>query len=303
MERRVVRVGTRKSPLALWQTRWVIERLAARWPDLEFEEVPMVTQGDLILDRPLDQAGGRGLFVAEMEAALLQGAIDLAVHSMKDLPIDLAPGLTLGPVPPRADARDLLVSRHGWHDLRDLPQGARVGTSSPRRKAQLLAHRPDLEIVPVRGNLETRLRKLDEGAVDGLVLAAAGLQRMGYAVQGLPLEPPLFLPAVGQGALGIELRAGDGWLLERLQPIGDPAATAAVRAERAFLKSLGGGCHLPIAAWAQVRGGRLTLFGRVLSPDGRRRLDGEISGAWEEAAALGRALGERLLAQGAGELV
>src|SRR5690554_2696414 len=143
-ERRVVRVGTRKSPLALWQTRWVIARLQDAWPGLHFEEVPMVTQGDLILERPLDQAGGRGLFVAEMEAALLQGAIDLAVHSMKDLPIDLAPGLTLGPVPPRADARDLLVSRHGWHDLRDLPQGARVGTSSPRRKAQLLAHRPDL---------------------------------------------------------------------------------------------------------------------------------------------------------------
>lgn len=303
MERRVVRVGTRKSPLALWQTRWVIGRLSETWPEIQFEEVPMVTQGDLLLDRPLDQAGGRGLFVAEMEEALLRGEIDLAVHSMKDLPIDLAPGLTLGPVPPRADARDLLVTRHGWQSLNDLPHRARVGTSSPRRRAQLLACRPDLEILPVRGNLGTRLRKLDEGEVEGLVLAAAGLERMGYEVQGFPLDPPLFLPAVGQGALGIELRSGDTWLLERLAPIGDPAATAAVQSERAFLKSLGGGCHLPIAGWAQVTGDHLTLLGRVLSPDGRRRIDDEISGRVEEAAVLGQALGERLLARGAAGLV
>src|SRR5690606_4780960 len=181
-ERRVVRVGTRKSPLALWQTRWVIARLQEAWPGLHFEEVPMVTQGDLVLDRPLDQAGGRGLFVAEMEEALLAGRIDLAVHSMKDLPIELAPGLVLGPVPPRADRAS----------------------------------------VPVRGNLGTRLRKLEEGQVDGLVLAAAGLARMGYELAGFPLEPPLFLPAVGQGALALELRADDPWLRERLAPLGDP---------------------------------------------------------------------------------
>lgn len=302
MERRVVRVGTRKSPLALWQTRWVIARLAEVWPQIQFEEVPMVTQGDLLLDRPLDQAGGRGLFVAEMEEALLEGAIDLAIHSMKDLPIDLALGLTLGPVPPRADPRDLLVSRHGWQSLDQVPEGARVGTSSPRRKAQLLAQRPDLQIFPVRGNLGTRLRKLDEGQVDGLVLAAAGLARLGYQVPGFPLDPPGFLPAVGQGALGVELRADDTWLLERLAPIGDRAATAEVAAERAFLKSLGGGCHLPIAGWSQVVGEHLTLLGRVISPDGSRQLEEQIAGGVEEAAALGQRLGERLLARGAADL-
>lgn len=302
-ERRVVRVGTRKSPLALWQTRWVIARLQEAWPGLHFEEVPMVTQGDLVLDRPLDQAGGRGLFVAEMEEALLAGRIDLAVHSMKDLPIELAPGLVLGPVPPRADPRDLFVSRQGWQSLAQLPPKARVGTSSPRRRAQLLAQRPDLEIVPVRGNLGTRLRKLEEGQVDGLVLAVAGLARMGYELAGFPLEPPLFLPAVGQGALALELRADDPWLRERLAPLGDPAATAEVAAERALLRHLGGGCHLPIAAWARASGDRLTLQARVISPDGARHLDGQLTGPLSEAASLGERLAGELLARGARDLL
>lgn len=301
-DRRVVRVGTRKSPLALRQTRWVMERLSRAWPGIELEEVQMVTEGDRVLDRPLDAAGGRGLFVAEMEEALLEGAIDLAVHSMKDLPIDLAPGLMLGPVPPRADPRDVLVTREGWN-LETLPRAARVGTSSPRRRAQLLACRPDLQVVVLRGNLETRLRKLEEGHADALVLAAAGLERMGYEVQRVPLEPPRFLPAVGQGALGIELRAGDAWLLERLEVLRDPRADAALRAERAFLQALGGGCHLPIAAWSRVEGERLTLLGRVVSPDGSRHLDAEEEGPLADAPAVGRRLGERLLAAGVRDLL
>src|SRR5690606_40970 len=234
-ERRVVRVGTRKSPLALWQTRWVIARLQEAWPGLHFEEVPMVTQGDLVLDRPLDQAGGRGLFVAEMEEALLAGRIDLAVHSMKDLPIELAPGLVLGPVPPRAGPRDLFVSRPGWESPAPLPPSARGGPRRPRRGAPPLGPPPRPGDGAGRGNLGTRLRKLEEGQVDGLVLAAAGLARMGYELAGFPLEPPLFLPAVGQGALALELRADDPWLRERLAPLGDPAATAEVAAERALL--------------------------------------------------------------------
>ncbi|BAS27127.1 hydroxymethylbilane synthase [Limnochorda pilosa] len=302
MNRRVVRVGTRKSPLALRQSRWVMDRLAAAWPELACVEVPMVTEGDRVLDQPLDQAGGRGLFVAEMEEALLRGDIDLAVHSMKDLPIDLATGLTLGPVPLRADPRDVLVSREGW-TLEELPYGARVGTGSPRRRAQLLAHRPDLQVVALRGNLETRLRKLEEGQAEALVLAAAGLDRMGYGAERVPLEPPAFLPAVGQGALGLELRAGDAWLLDRLAALRDPAAEAATRAERAFLHALGGGCHLPIAAWSEVRGDRLHLLGRVVRTDGARRLEGEEEGSADAAEDVGRRLGEGLLASGARALL
>ncbi|MCB9149460.1 MAG: hydroxymethylbilane synthase [Caldilineaceae bacterium] len=293
-------LGTRKSQLALWQTRHVIQLLSAAWPTRQFAEQHFVTQGDRIVDTPLPQIGGKGLFTLELENALRKHEIDMAVHSLKDLPTESPAGLAIGAIPTREDALDALVCR-GNHTLRTLPQGAKVGTSSRRRAAQLLYTRPDLQIIDIRGNVDTRLRKAlaADGPYDGIVLAYAGLKRLERAdviSELLPLE--IMLPAPGQGALGVQCR-DDADSLALLQPLQDAETAAAVTAERAFLAGLGGGCALPVAAFGQLSNGILILHGRVTAPDGAHQIDVFDRCAPAEGAALGQKLATQALAQGA----
>jgi len=297
-----LRLGTRASPLARAQAELVRAALASRHAGLEVELVFVRTTGDR-LRGPLAPAGGKGLFVKEIEEALAAGQIDAGVHSMKDLPGRLAPGLVIGAVPERVDPRDVLVGGDGG-GLAGLPVGARVGTASPRRRAQLLARRPDLAIVLLRGNVDTRLRKWRAGEVDALVLAAAGLARLGIAepaARALAVEE--FLPAVGQGALALECRADDGSTRALLAAVDDPVAATAVAAERAFLTAVGGDCNTALAAHATVADGQVRLRALVADPDGRRQLEDHGTAAASEAAALGRTLAERLLAAGAAALI
>jgi hydroxymethylbilane synthase len=292
-------IGTRGSALALWQTRRVAELLETVRPGLELEIWTIQTQGDLVRDRALSQVGGKGLFVTEIENTLLSGEIDLAVHSLKDMPTEQPAGLVLGAILERADARDALLLREGTGDLRLLPPGARVGTSSLRRRAQLLAVRPDLQVLDLRGNVDTRLRKLREGQYDAVVLAVAGLERLGLAgaiSQVLPLD--LMLPAVGQGALCVEVRAGDGATEALVSGLDHPPTRQATEAERALLHRLEGGCQVPIGAFAWLEADRLVLQGLVAAPDGSRLARDEIQGPATDAARLGMALAERLLAAG-----
>ncbi|HET9915284.1 MAG TPA: hydroxymethylbilane synthase, partial [Anaerolineales bacterium] len=264
--------ATRPSPLARAQTAHVIRSLQAAWPDLECEEQIITTQGDRIVDGPLPEIGGKGVFTGELESALLAGEVDAAVHSLKDLPVEEMPGITIASIPARDAAFDVLVSANG-QTLADLPEAARVGTSSPRRRAQLLACRPDLTILPVRGNVDTRVRKLISGEYDAIVLAAAGLTRLGlqeHITEILPLD--VMLPAPGQGALGVQCRAEDQETLKLLASIHDPLTFAAVTAERAFLAELGGGCSLPVGAFAQKNDGQIILTGGVVSVDGKRAI-------------------------------
>lgn len=264
-----LRIGTRRSPLALWQAHHVAGLLKAREPGLEVELVEIVTKGDKILDSPLAKVGGKGLFVKELEEQLLSGAVDLAVHSLKDMPAELPEGLVLASTPPREDPRDAFVSSRVKR-LADLPSGAKVGTSSLRRACQLKAWRKDLEVVSIRGNVQTRLRKID-GELDAGILAAAGLKRLGLADRITePVEPERILPAVGQGVLALEARAGDPDVLRRLQALEDGPTRVAVTAERAFLKRLGGGCQVPIAAHARVSGKTVDFKGMVGHPDGSK---------------------------------
>ena len=296
-----LRLGTRASPLARVQAEGVRAALAARHPGLTVELVFVRTTGDRVTG-PLAAAGGKGLFVKEIEEALLDGRIDAGVHSMKDVPARLAAGLVIGAVPERADARDVLIGGDGG--LAGLPPGARIGTASPRRRAQLLAHRPDLVVVLLRGNVDTRLRKWRAGEVDALLLAAAGLARLGIsepAAQPLPVDE--FLPAVGQGALALECRADDGATRALLAAVDQPAAASAVAAERAFLAAVGGDCNSAIAAHATLAGGRLTLRALVIDPDGRRRLEERDTAPAADAEALGRTVATRLLAAGAAALM
>ena len=296
-----LRLGTRASPLARVQAEGVRATLAARHPGLTVELVFVRTTGDRVTG-PLAAAGGKGLFVKEIEEALLDGRIDAGVHSMKDVPARLAAGLVIGAVPERADARDVLIGGDGG--LAGLPAGARIGTASPRRRAQLLAHRPDLVVVLLRGNVDTRLRKWRAGEVDALLLAAAGLARLGIsepAAQPLPVDE--FLPAVGQGALALECRADDGATRALLAAVDQPAAATAVAAERAFLAAVGGDCNSAIAAHATLAGGRLTLRALVIDPDGRRRLEERDTAPAADAEALGRTVATRLLAAGAAALM
>ena len=296
-----LRLGTRASPLARVQAEGVRATLAARHPGLTVELVFVRTTGDRVTG-PLAAAGGKGLFVKEIEEALLDGRIDAGVHSMKDVPARLAAGLVIGAVPERADARDVLIGGDGG--LAGLPAGARIGTASPRRRAQLLAHRPDLVVVLLRGNVDTRLRKWRAGEVDALLLAAAGLARLGIsepAAQPLPVDE--FLPAVGQGALALECRADDGATRALLAAVDQPAAATAVAAERAFLAAVGGDCNSAIAAHATLAGGRLTLRALVTDPDGRRRLEERDTAPAADAEALGRTVATRLLAAGAAALM
>ena len=298
-----IRLGTRASRLALAQSGWVAEALRHGHPGLEVTLVPITTSGDRRADERLADVGGKGLFLKEIEDALLAGSVDFAVHSMKDVPAVLPAGLVLAAVPARADARDVLVGTHG-RGLAGLAPGARVGTGSVRRRVQLTATRPDLDVVPLRGNVETRLRRIDEGVVDAVVLAAAGLARLGLgAVDAVPIDPDEMLPAVGQGALALECRAGDETMQRRLASLSDADAEAAVAAERGFLAGIGGDCNTPLAAYARRDGSRVTLRAMVSDQTGARRLLEQGVAPVAEAAGLGRAVAQRLLARGAGELL
>ncbi len=296
-------VGTRGSPLALWQAEWVQQKLREIAPQLSVELQRIKTSGDKILDVPLAKVGGKGLFVKEIEEALLRGEIDLAVHSMKDVPTALPDGLGILCIPPRENPQDVLVSRQG-QTLEQLPTGARIGTSSLRRQAQLLRRRPDFHISMLRGNLDTRLRKVREGEFDAIVLAAAGLRRMGWVNQVTEyLAPEVSLPAIGQGALAIEGRTSDSFVRDLLQPLDDPPTRTAVTAERALLDRLEGGCQVPIGAHATITGDRLALDALIASVDGRRVVRDRIEGPVSDARDLGLHLAERLLSQGGDEIL
>jgi hydroxymethylbilane synthase len=298
---RTITLGTRPSKLAQWQSAHTLAQLQAAWPGLDCRMITLTTQGDRILDRPLPEIGGKGVFTEELEMALLSGEIDLAVHSLKDLPIDAAPGLCLGAVSARANAQDVLISAEG-HTLATLPQGAQVGTSSLRREAQLRMARPDLRIRSLRGNVDTRLRKAREGEYAAIVLAAAGLERLELTQpisEYLALD--VMLPAPGQGVLAVQCRADDADLLRLLQPIHNEPAFRAVTAERAFLAGLGGGCSAPVAAYAENQGQWLSLRGLVATPDGRHVI--RVSAEGQDPAALGQALAHKALSQGAREIL
>ncbi|MGQ9511656.1 hydroxymethylbilane synthase [Thermodesulfitimonas sp.] len=296
---RTVRVGTRGSTLALEQTRIVIRELAKQWPGYRFEVVKIKTTGDKILDVALAKIGDKGLFTKELEVALLKGEIDLAVHSMKDVPTVLPEGLVIGAILRREYPGDVLVSRTG-KTLGELPPGARVGTSSLRRQAQLRYYRPDLELIPVRGNLTTRLNKLKAGVCDALVLAWAGLARLGregYVTERLPYT--VCLPAVSQGAIGVEIRADDSEIAQIVATVDDAPSRAEVVAERAFMRRLEGGCQVPIGAVASVTGAVLTIEGMVADLEGSRLYRDRMSGQVAEAAETGVRLAEKLLSSGA----
>lgn len=298
-----LRLGTRGSALARTQSEEVARLLEARHPGLRVELVVIQTSGDRMQRGPVPAAGLKGLFIKEIEEAVACGRVDLGVHSMKDLPAHLAPGLVLGAVPSRADARDVLVGGPPG-GLRELRTGSRVGTSSVRRRAQLLAIRCDLTVVPLRGNVDTRLGRLQGGELDAIILAAAGLARLGVTEPAIrPISPDDILPAIGQGALALECRADDAPTRELLGAIEDPVAAAAAAAERSFLAAIGGDCNTPLAAYAEVAGERLTLRALVTDPEGRERVATTRTGGIADAVALGREAAEQLLASGAGRLL
>lgn len=299
-ERPRLRLGTRSSPLARWQAEHIAARLTALGIDVEM--IHITTQGD-VKAGPLGQIGGQGLFTKEIQRALLDDRIDLAVHSLKDLPTEHVEGLTLAAVPERESPGDVLVSNQ-VKSLDALPKGARVGTGSTRRKAQLLHARPDLQILDIRGNVDTRLRKLDEGEYDAIVLAEAGLTRLGLTdriAQVLPRS--MMLPAVGQGALGVEARSTDTNTLVLLAPLNDAATRHAVLAERAMLRALRGGCLAPVGAWGRIEAGELQLDGVVLNADGTQRLHAAGTAHPDAAETLGEQIAQELLAQGAAALI
>lgn len=297
------RIGTRGSQLALYQANWVKEKLIKAHPDLNVTLIKIKTTGDKIQDVPLAKMGGKGLFVKEIEEALIQEKIDLAVHSIKDVPTEFPKGLHLSVITQREDPRDVFISRDG-RVLKDLPQKAKIGTSSLRRQAQLLHFRSDLELVPLRGNLDTRLKKLKMMNLDGIVLALAGVKRLGLKERITEIIPTeISLPAIGQGALGIETRMGDKEVEEQIQFLNDQDSWIAVSAERAFLKKLEGGCQVPIAAFARTVGTSLQMDGLVGTVDGKRLVRHHMEGPIEEAESLGIELAEILLNKGAKEIL
>jgi hydroxymethylbilane synthase len=297
-----LRIGTRASALALWQANWVHEQLAA--VGIPSEVIKIASRGDLQPDAPIATIGGDGVFTKELQKALLDGRIHVAVHSLKDLPTEAAPGLILAAVPERESPHDVLVCRSA-QSLTNLPKGARIGTGSLRRRAQVLHLRPELKLLDIRGNVDTRLRKLGDGEYDALVLAEAGLRRLGLQSRITQvLKPPEMLPAVGQGALGLETRFGDHVTRQALESIDDPESHQSVLAERTMLAALAGGCLAPIGAWGRVESdGRLRLSACVLSPDGKTRLEAERVGNAADAMAVGRQVAEELLADGAAKLI
>jgi hydroxymethylbilane synthase len=293
--------ATRPSALARWQTQWVIRALKNIHPSLECEENIITTQGDKILDKPLPEIGGKGLFTQELESELLSGAVHCAVHSLKDLPVENPAGLTVGCIPMRAEVRDALISKNNY-TVETLPTGALVGTSSLRRAAQILARRPDVRTESLRGNVDTRLRKAMDGRYDAIILAGAGLTRLGldnHVTEWLSLDG--MLPAPGQGALAVQCRLDDRETLDLLAALEDKATLKAVTAERAFLSGLGGGCSVPVAAYAKVEGKTILLTGLVISEDGKKAIHVKRTGT--DANLLGNELAQRAIAQGANEIL
>ncbi|MBI3170910.1 MAG: hydroxymethylbilane synthase [Chloroflexi bacterium] len=296
--------ATRPSALARWQTQWVINALQKLHPNLQCEEKVITTQGDKILDKPLPEIGGKGLFTQELESELLNGEVHCAVHSLKDLPVENPAGLTVGCIPARAEVRDALISANGY-TVSTLPKGASVGTSSLRRAAQILSLRPDIKTESLRGNVDTRLRKALDGQYDAIILAGAGLTRLGldsHVTEWLSLE--VMLPAPGQGALAIQCRTDDQTTLELLAKLEDESTRKAVTAERAFLQGLGGGCAVPVAAYARRIGDwrlEIELTGLVISPDGTRKI--QVTGRGSDSRLLGHQLAQQALAEGANEIL
>ena len=298
-----LRIGTRGSPLALWQAHYVSDLLRTAVPGLAIELVQIQTEGDEIRDVPLVQLGGEGIFTKAIQRAVLDRRVDLAVHSLKDLPTIVVADLVLAAVPPRGPVGDVLVS-HRHQRFADLPNGATVATGSLRRRAQILSRRPDLNVIDIRGNVETRLRKLAESDLDATILAQAGLERLGLSERITEvLDPTWMLPAVGQGALGLECHVDDNDTRNLLSKIDHPSTRHAVLAERAMLRGLGGGCQVPIASLSHTENGQLFLQGVVLAPDGTGRITQQIAGPPEDAELLGQRLANQLLDQGARELL
>lgn len=298
-----LRIGTRGSPLALFQAHWVRNQLLKAYPNLRVRLIKIKTTGDKIRNAPLAKIGGKGLFVKEIEEALLRKEIDLTVHSIKDVPTDLPEGLHLSAITKREDPRDVFISREG-RLLRDLPKGARIGTSSLRRQVQLSSFREDFMFIPLRGNIETRLKKLERLHLDGIILAYAGVKRLGFEnriTEILPIE--VLLPAIGQGALGIETRIGDKDYEEKIRVLEDQESSIAIRAERAFLKRLGGGCQVPIAAFCRIEDSTLKLDAIVGTLDGRRLIRDRIEGSPDRPEEVGERLAENLLYKGAEEIL
>ena len=303
MAETTIRIATRQSPLALWQAEHVAARLEKAFPQLKTQLVKMVTRGDKILDAPLAKIGGKGLFVKELEQGMLEGAADIAVHSMKDVPIEFPDGLHLAVILEREDPSDAFVSNL-YQNLAGLPANARIGTSSLRRQCQIKERFPNAEILALRGNVNTRLAKLDAGEFDAIILASAGLKRLGMAERiSAELKPTESLPAIGQGAIGIECRINDPELHRLLQVLHDENTCIRIRAERAMNARLNGGCQVPIAGYAEIIADRLKLKGLVGSPDGSLLYRAEAESALDDAEQLGLTVAEKLLAQGAGKIL
>ena len=301
--RNQLRIATRGSPLALWQAEHVAARLQALHPGLEVSLLTMKTRGDKLLDAPLAKVGGKGLFVKELEIGLLDGSADLAVHSLKDVPVQFPDGLELALVMEREDPRDAFVS-NSYDSLADMPAGTLVGTSSLRRQTQVRERYPELRVDWLRGNVNTRLAKLDDGQYDAIILAASGLQRLGFVDRiKAAIAPEECLPAIGQGVLGIEIRSDDSQLREMIAPLAHAETTLRVTAERALNQTLNGGCQVPIAGYAEIEGDQLYLRGLVGEPDGSKVLRAEVRGSSAQAHELGVELAQQLLAQGAGRIL
>ncbi|PSV29385.1 hydroxymethylbilane synthase [Photobacterium sp. GB-72] len=303
MSNQPIRIATRKSPLAMWQAEFVKAELEQAHPGIIVELVPMITKGDIILDTPLAKVGGKGLFVKELEVAMLEGRADIAVHSMKDVPVEFPEGLGLVTICEREDPRDAFVSNK-YNNIDELPQGAIVGTSSLRRQCQLRAQRPDLIVNDLRGNVNTRLRKMDEGQYDAIILACAGLKRLKMEDRiRSEITPEVSLPAVGQGAVGIECRLDDTRVRQLLAALSDQATTTRVLCERAMNNYLQGGCQVPIGSYAELEGDQIWLRALVGEPDGSKIVRAEIRGPIEQAEQLGETLAEQLLNDGARDIL
>ncbi len=299
-------IGTRGSELALWQSTWVAKELQRLHPSLAIETIVIKTTGDKILDSPLSKIGDKGLFTKEIENALLDKTIDLAVHSLKDVPTNLANGLTIGAITEREDVRDVFIShpKKNYRSLSAVPKNGSIATGSLRRRCQLLSHRPDLNIVDIRGNLKTRRMKLDDSEWDGMLLAKAGVTRLGWSeIISEVLSPTMILPAVGQGALAIEIRSDDAFLVSAVEPLNHPPTGQATSGERALLRFLEGGCQIPIGTYGRIESGKFFLDAVVGSIDGKKIVRGTISGAPKDSEKLGVSLAQELLSNGADEIL